>query len=61
MVLSQTTNLGKITHLTLSYKGHTNVFIFIIIAVILIILFFLWMVLDCHVDHFVTANSQSAR
>lgn len=40
---------------------HTGVIIVIIIAVVVINLLLLWLSLDCHVNHFVTANSQSSR
>lgn len=42
-------------------KQHTGVIIVIIIAVIIINLLLLRLSLDCHVNHFVTANSQSSR
>lgn len=42
------------------FNGVTDVIVFIIVTVILIVLFYLWMILDGHVDHLVTTNSQSA-
>lgn len=42
-------------------QKHTGVIIVIIVAVIVINLFLLWLSLDGHVNHFVTANSQSSR
>lgn len=42
-------------------EKHTGVIIVIIITVVVIHLFLLWLSLDCHVNHFVTANSQSSR
>lgn len=42
-------------------KKHTGVVIVIIITVVVIHIFLLWLSFDCHVNHFITANSQSSR